>query len=417
MLLFDFFYCLFILLSLPVWIKFLFKREYYILLKNRFSPDIKYKSEKRIWVHAVSVGEVKSLNSLIERLREKYKKEIVLSVTTPAGYKLARKEYKNIEVINSPFDLSFIIKLFIKRINPEILILNELEIWPNWILVTKKFNIPILLINGRISDIAFKRYKRFLFFLKHFFNKIDLFLVQDEIYKARFSQFGIPKKKIIVCGNIKADEAFKTSGELPSDRDILNFLKIGRKNEKIITLASSHLKDEELVISAINKLICDFSFIIVPRHLERVEVIKKMLEDRDIKCNIWSKSNNINLEDSVLIFDRIGYLLKILKITDIVFMGGTYEKKIGGHNLYEPAVLGKLVVGGPHYNNFPNIGKELVENRIYYILEDSDKFLEFLRNIKRLNFDEVRVKAVNSVLRRKGSIECILSNIQSLINI
>ena len=179
--------------------------------------------------------------------------KIVLSVTTPSGYQYAKREYKSIEVINSPVDHSLTVKRFILRINPEILILNELEIWPNWILLLKKYNIPIALINGRISEDAFGRYNFFLFILKPFFRKIDLYLVQDQIYKQRFMRFRIPAARIKVCGNIKADEAFSLSRQLPSEGDIFTYLKIKQKPEKIVTLASSHSNDEKILIQAMEK--------------------------------------------------------------------------------------------------------------------------------------------------------------------
>ena len=186
-------YIFIIILTLPFWTKYLFKKEYRTILKHRLSPNIKYSDKKRIWIHAVSVGEVRSLKNLIKKLKEKYKKkEIVLSVTTPTGCEFAKKQYKTIKIINAPIDFSFTIKKFIKNINPELLILNELEIWPNWISITNKRKIPTMLINGRISDASFKQYKRFNFLLKKILNKTDRFLVQAEIYKERFQQLKIP---------------------------------------------------------------------------------------------------------------------------------------------------------------------------------------------------------------------------------
>ena len=416
MVLFDFIYSLFIVISIPLWIKFIFKRKYSSIFKRRISPDIKPGIKKRIWIHAVSVGEVKSIKNLIERLNTKFNKEIVLSVTTPSGYEFAKKEYSRIKVINAPFDLSFIIKKFIKKIDPEILILNELEIWPNWILITKKFKIPILLINGRISEIAFKKYKMFSFFLKQFFNKIDFFLVQAEIFKKRFVQLQISDQKIDVCGNIKADEAANALNNLPSEHEIFEFLKIKDNNKKIVTLASSHSSDEKMVIPEIKKLGSKFSFIIVPRHLGRVDEIEKTLKNQNIQYTTWSKTKKIDLAENVMIFDKMGYLFNLLRITDIVIMGGTFDKKIGGHNLYEPAALGKLIVGGPYYNNFPDIGRELSENGVYNIINSHDEFLQFFRNFNNFDLKRVQSEAFNSMMRRKGSTECILKEIQKLIN-
>ena len=416
MLLIDIFYISLSILLLPFLAKYIFKSEYIKLLKHRFVPDIKYSKKKRIWIHAVSVGEIKSIKTLIEQLTNTYNNRIALSVTTPAGYEFAKREYKNIKVINAPFDFSFVIKKFIEKINPRILILNELEIWPNWISITHKNKIPILLINARISDTAFSRYRKYIFLFKKFLNMIDFFLVQSEFSRKRFSQLGIPDYKIKICGNIKADEAFSASKELPSHQEIYNFLKIKPPQRKVITLASSHLSDEKILIPIINKIKKDFSLIIVPRHLTRIHKIEKELKNNHIKYQLWSKFKEIDINNNVLIFDKIGYLFKILHITHIVLMGGTFDKKIGGHNLYEPAVLGKLIIGGPFYNNFPDVGNELFENSIYLLINNSEELLKTVINIKKGGFCNInKKKAIKSILNRKGSTKCISKHIQNLI--
>lgn len=416
--LFDLLYLFILILSLPLWLKFLLKKEYRHILKYRLFPGIEPGKGRRIWLHAVSVGEVISVKSLIEQLVNKYENEIVLSVTTPSGFECAKKEYNHIKVkvINAPFDFSFTIKKFLKNVNPCMMILNELEIWPNWILKTKKANIPVLLINGRISDRSFKRYKIFKFILKRFVNKIDLFLVQAEIYKEKFSQLDCPLDRIIVSGNIKADTAFEAAGSLPDNREILNYLRIGQSqnNRRIITLASTHLSDEKLMIPVINEIQEKYSVIIVPRHISRIEEIERMLADHEVKYARWSKAGYIDMEKEVLIFDKMGLLFYVLKISDIVFMGGTFDRKTGGHNLYEPAVLGKLIVGGPCYNNFPDIGKELAARGVYKIMTDMDQLVEFLLNLTDIDFEKIKPQAVEAVSRRRGSVECILKEIQAI---
>lgn len=419
MVIFDFLYLVVIILSLPLWLKFLFKKEYRLILKRRLSPGIDPGNKKRIWIHAVSVGEVKSVRSLIEQLTETYDRDVVLSVTTPSGFGFAKKEYKdiNVTVINAPLDFSFTIKTFLKKVNPGILILNELEIWPNWILKTKKANIPILLINGRISERAFKRYKFFSFFLKRFVNRIDLFLVQAGVYKEKFAQLDIPVERIIVCGNIKADTAFATAGVLPAEREIRSYLKINqtRNKKKILTLASTHLSDEKVVIPIINKIREAYSLIIVPRHLNRIEEIERLLVEHKVTFARWSQTGRIDIEEKILIFDKMGYLFNILKISDIVLMGGTFDSKIGGHNLYEPAVLGKLIVGGPCYNNFPDIGRELENRGVYRIIPGPDQLSELLLNTETIDFERVKSQAVEAVSRRRGSVDCILKEIHTLV--
>jgi 3-deoxy-D-manno-octulosonic-acid transferase len=409
---------IFLLVTLPIlWAKFLFKKEYRSILKHRLSPTICRSDRKRLWVHAVSVGEVRCLRSLIDELKEKYPgKEIVLSVTTPSGFEYAGKEYPDITVINAPLDFSFTIKRFLKKINPQLVILNELEIWPNWVLITHRKKIPLLLINGRVSDMAFKRYKKSLLLLKFFFKRIDRFLVQAELYKERFRQLGIPEEKIKVCGNIKSDEAFQARNYLALEPEIWEFLGIKPNGKKIVTIASSHQSDEQLIAPIIKKLERNFLFIFVPRHLTRLAEIESLLKKYRAHYSIWSQAaGNNDAPANTFIFDRMGYLFHILKVTDIVFMGGTLEQRIGGHNLYEPAVLGKYIVGGPYYNNFPDIGSELVEKGVYRVVNNSQECLEALLNLKKVNREQVSANAVNAVSRRQGSVQCTLKEIHRFI--
>jgi len=434
MLIFDFLYFIVLLLSLPFWVSTLFKKEYREILVHRLSPAISGTTQKRLWIHAVSVGEVRSLTNLIQQLKETYKgTEIVLTVTTPSGHRCAKQLYTDITVLNAPVDFSFTIKRFIKKINPQLLILNELEIWPNWVTITHKRKIPILLINGRMSEHAFRRYKKTNFFLYHFFKKIDHYLLQAELYKERFTELKIPAEKITVCGNIKADQAFDSIERLRPKGEILDHLDVTPGPRQIITLASSHPEDEELLIPAIPRTRDDFFYIIVPRHLDRVGEIEKQLQKQGLNYTTWSKrnkaagniNNNINNNNNnklnstgktgekkdVLLFDQMGYLYNVLKISDIVFMGGTLTSKIGGHNLYEPAALGKCIMGGPYYNNFPEIGRQLINNRVYHVIEDTPKCLEWLENWDKQDKDTIKKNAVSTVTAMRGSIQCTLKEI------
>jgi len=414
MLILDFLYALILLCTFPFWVKYIFKKKYRRLLKDRLRPQIPTCLAKTIWIHAVSVGEVRSLKSLIKLLGEQ-KQQVILSVTTPSGYEFACKEYPGLCVIHSPLDLSFSIRRFIGCINPKLVIFNELEVWPNWISLLHRKKIPMLLINGRISEAAFSRYRFFSFFLWRFFRKIDCFMVQNNIYRQRFQQLKIPAEKIIVCGNIKADEADRSLKKLPARQEVLAHLRLDSLPKKIITLASSHLGSEAIVIPAIERLSADFFFIIVPRHVQRAKTIARQLELSGLKYVFFSQAQPINSDTQVLIYDRMGYLFPIMSITDIVFMGGTHDQKIGGHNLYEPAAMGKLILGGPFYNNFPDIGSELEASGVYHQINHSDKLVDFAKRYKDLDLKKINEKALKAVLKRKGSLACILEQIQRFI--
>jgi 3-deoxy-D-manno-octulosonic-acid transferase len=411
MLILDLLYALLLLCTFPFWIKYICKKKYRRLLKSRLRPHIPASAEPTIWIHAVSVGEVRSLKSLIQKLEEK-KQPLVLSVTTPSGYESARKEYPGMRVIHSPFDLSFIIKRFIRVINPKLVVFNELEVWPNWISLLHRRKVPMLLINGRISEPAFGRYRFFSFFLWRFFRRIDCFLVQNTIYRKRFQQLGIPAEKITVCGNIKADEAERSSRQLPAPGDVLAHLRLAPAKKAILTLASSHAGSEKIVLPAIAALSADFFFIIAPRHVQRAKAIARQLERLGLRHVLFSSGKAVQADTQVLIYDRMGYLFPIISVSDIVFMGGTHDQKIGGHNLYEPAAMGKLILGGPYYNNFPDIGRELEEAGVYHRVNDSHELVAFAGRYRDLDLQQIKQKALRAVSARQGSLACTLEQIQ-----
>jgi 3-deoxy-D-manno-octulosonic-acid transferase len=411
----DLLYALLLLLSWPFWLKYILRGSYRRLLKNRLSPQLDARLEKTIWIHAVSVGEVRSLKSLIAALGEKGER-IILSVTTPAGFDFARAEYPGLTVIHAPLDISFAVKRFINRINPKLVIFNELEIWPNWISLLHRRRIPMLLINGRISAAAFKRYHMFRFILRPFFQRIDRYLVQNELYRQRFLRLQIPAEKITICGNIKADEAEISARKIPPQSEVRAHLRLPATwARKIVVLASSHESDEKVFLPAITSSCHDYFFIIVPRHVQRAPAIAAQLLRAGVKPALYSRPQGDATEVQTLIYDYMGYLLPIMSIADIVFMGGTFDAKIGGHNLYEPAALGKMIVGGPQYDNFPDIGRELEESGVYRRLNNSEEWLEFLKNYSGCDWKQSADIARNVLAIRKGSLACSLEQIQSYL--
>ena len=411
----DLGYFFFLLITFPLWIKFIFNKRFRSMLRNRLSPEMAPSRKKTIWLHAVSVGEVKSLENLIGHL-EPRPHPVVLSVTTASGYRYARKALTGIQVIASPLDFSFVIKRFLKTINPCILVLNELEIWPNWLSVTGKQGVPVLLINGRMSPAAFKKYRKFRLVLKRIFNRIDYYILQSDIHKQRFLFFGLPESKLEVCGNIKADEALALVKTLPPEKKILKYLNISKPGKKLVVCASTHSSDEAVIIPALSSLGKKYAFIMVPRHPERLPRLRQQLQQNGIPYSVWSDSERTDLDERLLIFDRIGYLFNILSISDLVVMGGTFDKKIGGHNLYEPAVLGKPILGGPHTQNFPVIGRDLVDSGAYLQIRDRDDLSRALDRLLDMDIGPLKKRAVQTVRNKEGSTECILNHIHGFIN-
>ncbi len=414
MLILDFLYLLLLLLCWPFWLKYILKRSYRPLLRGRLRPQLGPTQEDAVWIQAVSVGEVRSLRSLIETLAQGGQR-IVLSVTTPAGYEFARREYPGLPVILAPLDLSFVVRRFIDRIRPRLVIFNELEVWPNWISQLRRRRVPMLLINGRISNKAFRRYRAFRPILSPFFRSIDGFLVQNELYRQRFLRLHIPAAKITICGNIKATEAANSVQALPAPEAVRSHLRLTEPGRKIVVLASSHDRDERVFIPVIPALGDDYFFIIIPRHIERAPAICAQLHHNAIPHALFSGEEPVTAQTRVLVYDRMGYLLPIMSIADVVFMGGTCDPRTGGHNLYEPAALGKVIAGGPHYNNFPDIGRELEARGAYRRIGSSGEWREFLEVLPNLNLEKIGITARKAVAGRKGSLECSLEQIRKYL--
>jgi 3-deoxy-D-manno-octulosonic-acid transferase len=284
--------------------------------------------------------------------------------------------------------------------------------WPNWISLLRRRRIPMLLINGRISNAAFRRYQVFGIILRPFFRRIDGYLVQNELYRQRFLSLRIPAEKITVCGNIKADEAENSLQKMPPPNEVLAQLRMTAPGKKIVVLASSHVDDEKIFIPAIRTQSKSYFFIIVPRHVQRAPAIAAQLQRCGVRYTLYSRPENMEHEPQAMIYDRMGYLFPIMSIADIVFMGGTFDPRTGGHNLYEPAALGKAIVGGPYCNNFPDIGRELVESGSYRQVNDSEEWREYLADYTGLDRERISANARKAVAGRKGSLACSLEQIQ-----
>jgi len=405
-------YLLALIIYLPFNLKLVLNSKYRELIKGRFSPAIKPDERGSIWIHAVSVGEIRSLRRFVSLLKKKDGRRIVLSVTTPSGLEEAKKIFSGIIVLNGPVDFSFVTKRFIKRIEPDIIILNELEIWPNWIFAANSKRIPIVVINGRISDRAFRRYKVFSVIIKRFFRGINLFLLQGDNYRERFEKLGAKSNSIRICGNIKADEAISGIKSIRESEEIFKMLGMGIPKKKVLLFASTHKSDEDIFIPLVKKLLDFYIIIIAPRHMDRIEDVKEELN----KYVCLKAVNDNNGYEGLVIFNKMGYLTELMSISDIVFMGGSFSSVIGGHNLYEPAILGKKIAGGPFYNNFPSIGKELIKNGVYTVASDPGELFDILKNFNDQDTSLFCDSAKSSVKKMSGAIECSIEEVLKLLN-
>ncbi len=347
--------------------KLVLYKKHRISLSQRFGklPQL-IADGKSVWIHAVSVGEVAAAMPFIEEFRKTFPDyKILLSTVTVTGNQFAKKE-KNIDgLFFFPFDYSFAVKKAIKHISPNVFITFETEIWPNFLKYAQDMKIPCILINGRISPDSFKHYKKTKFFFKHILKNFAAFCMQTEQDKTRILELGAEKRKVRVTGNTKFD-ALVSKGE---NADVKNkFTKLFgiKENDKVIIAGSTHKGEEEKVLDAF-EYICQKAsnvlLILAPRHPERFGEVTKLLKGRNTDYILRSTLDKSKREkQQVIILDTIGELSKLYTIADVVFIGGSLVPT-GGHNVIEPASLGKPVVFGPYMYNFTESANLLLESK------------------------------------------------------
>lgn len=369
-----------------------------------------------IWVHAVSVGEVIASIPFLRSLKENYpSKKIILSTITDTGQKVAKEKVpEGVITVYLPFDIPFIIKRVIKKVNPEILILIETELWPNLLKKFKSENIPIILLNGRISEKSLRGYQKISFFMKQVLSCVDFFGMQNETYAERIKRFGINSDKISNLGNFKFD--ITPSSYKPE--------WIKKIQNPIIIAGSTHEGEEDLLSSVYINLKKDFSdlnFIVAPRHPERFKEVEELLKAKGIKfikrTALNGKHNaSQKIKGNIIILDTIGELSSIYQISDIAIIGKSFYG-YGGQNPFEPAFWGKPIICGPHMENFPVIQDFYKEGAAIEVKKEDlyFKLKELLLNPEKSK--EIGLKAKELYQKNSGSVGRALEVIRRYISL
>jgi len=306
-----------------------------------------------IWIHAVSVGEVMAAAPLLKGLKERYPmKGIILSTVTDTGQKVAKERApEGTRIVYLPFDVPPILNAVVRKVVPEILIVIETELWPNMFRVFKQNGVPIILLNGRISEDSFKGYKKISFFMKKVLSSVDFFGMQNEEYAERIKSLGVPATRVRSIGNFKFDT--RPSPLIPAWTD--------RIQGPVVTAGSTHEGEEDLITSVYTELRKDFpdlNLILAPRHPERFQNVEEMLRSKGLSFLKRSALDNQRqdniLKGVIILLDTIGELSAIYGISDMAIIGKSFRGS-GGQNPLEPAYWGKPIICGPHMENFPVI--------------------------------------------------------------
>lgn len=319
-----------------------------------FSDALKHElgEGKKIWFHAVSVGEVMAVRGLVQSLRTRYPgHRIILTTVTQTGYRLAQdKLAPEVKVLYAPLDFSIVVRRFIRVIDPQIYVTVETEIWPNLFYALIKQGVPILLVNGRISDGAFRLYRLTKFLFAPLLRRMSAICVQTAVDAQRFMILGSRSTSVFVTGNFKFDEALTVACG-PSSQ--LRFAP----SQLIWIAGSTHPGEEDILLKAFHPLHAEFPLlrlVIAPRHVERTAEVQSLIAKNGLKALLFSQGISSIDAEEIVVIDTIGHLRHLYRQADVVFIGKTLVGR-GGQNVLEPAAFGKAIVVGPHMENFRQI--------------------------------------------------------------
>jgi 3-deoxy-D-manno-octulosonic-acid transferase len=430
---YSFCFTLGFVLALPYFLfQALLHQKYFLSLRERLGnlpAQFATLPEGGIWIHAVSVGEVLAVLPLVNTLQLKWPdRPLFVSATTLAGQKLAKTRLaEKASIFFFPLDWQFAVRGALGSVRPAIVLVAETEIWPNFLYECRERNVPVILVNGRLSDQSVRRYRLIRRFMKNVLSTFDFCCVQTQRDCDRLLSLGVSQSKIEVCGNLKYEIATPKGieGKGKSYRKLL-----GVDDKWFVVVAGSTMKDEEVQVLSAFRMLRDRCpqalLILAPRHPERFKEVEGVLTERafhyrkrsqlapefrsgvaprevatgsignenigndeelerDLIKEPWGEASRSHLdpETEVILLDSMGELATLYALADLVFIGGSLVPT-GGHNILEPALFSKPVLFGPHMSNFREISDKFLENQAAIRVESSSdlgaKFVDLSRN-------------------------------------
>ncbi len=397
----DFLYLLLAIVITPIALYRLIRHNRYRKgWAQRFGRITRKAPQKKcIWLHAVSVGEVNAATTVVKELRQKFTDyEIVVSTTTDTGFARADALFgKDLHVFYFPLDFSWVIRRAFGNIRPALCLLMELEVWPNFVQTAQQSGIPVVVVNGRISDRSFAAYGRFRPIIKKMFAKVTLVLAQTDEYARRFKELGCGN--VIVSGSLKYDTA-DTDAKVPG-ADVLAaqlFGKIDNRQSKIenrLWVAGGTGNDEEVILLDVYQQLkqdarfADLRLAIVPRKPERFDEVAQLIKEKGFDLIRYSqvkkaftenaattgKSSIVNRQSSIVVLgDTMGDLRKFYSLASIIFVGRSLVP-MGGSDMMEAAALGKCTIFGPHAFNFKQTVDALLADNGAILVNNKEELL------------------------------------------
>lgn len=363
------------------------------------------RQQQNIWVHAVSVGEVLAVKRFLELVKRKFPKyHIVISTVTTTGYRMAQVNFSQAgTVIYAPLDFSWVVRKFIGLIHPKLYITVETEIWPNLLMALAQEKIPMVQVNGRISDRSFGGYQLLGCLTRRVLKVVTLFCMQTPRDAQRIIALGAPKDKVRVIGNLKFDDG-PMAGEFPLEELGLT------AQEKIWIAGSTHPGEEAIVLEIYKKLQAEFRelrLMIAPRHPQRAPEVIKLAERKGFLVMRFSQRDQGQMIDNqVMVIDTMGHLKALYPLAHLVFVGKSLTAG-GGHNIIEPACFGKPILVGPRTDNFKDIVRIFLEHKAIIQVKNQRELLFRIRELLKSPEQMRRLgqRAQEVVRTNRGAVE------------
>lgn len=408
------------IVTLPYWIlKGLRERKYLPSFRQRLGFGVPWlaQSVRPVWIHAVSVGEVAAAKPLLEALRH-IQPDIprVVSTVTLTGQAQARKELAgSAELIFFPFDWISSVRRVLDLIQPRVVVLLETEIWPNFLRACTQRGIPVMIANGRISDRSFGRYRRIRRWLAPILKQLAMIGVQTHEDRKRFLELGAPQERVRITGNLKFDFPAPAPQDHPELLSMIRSAMGLNESSPIIVIGSSMKGEETLFLDAfeeVRRVLPDARMILAPRHPERFDEVAGIISAIPL---LFARRSQIERPPaevspvSVLLLDTIGELRVVYSLATVAVIGGSFLP-FGGHNLLEPAALGKAIVFGPDMSNFKELARLFLREQAARQAQPEDlarALLELLQNSRARAF--LGQRAFSAFRQNQGATENTLN--------
>ena len=372
--------------------------------------------KQSLWIHAVSVGEVISLQNLIKKIKEKHPAwTIHFSTLTNTGMRVAKEKLTDADnIFFVPLDFKYVVRKYFNTLRPRVFVLAESELWPNLLREANRQTKGVLLINGRISSRSFKRYSRFKFLAKKILKNIDLFLVQTEKDKENLERIGVNSGVVEVVKNLKSEV------NLPvlTEEDLLKLksnLSIPATN-RVIVAGSTRKGEEKKLIEAYSRAKSvkeNLLLILAPRHPERFDEVERICQDFPFKVMRRTQVSPDKQWD-ILILDTIGELAHFYALSDVSFVGGSLVPW-GGQNLLEPAFYKKPIFFGPHMENFAFLAEKFVQSGAARIINKNKDLDEMFLIRDEKSLEKMGRSAKETLNSLQGATEKTIKAIEAMM--